>query len=100
VSLQIKSSVLAVYKSVVSLRSVALMQEAYRFELLSTSYLSYCDISAVSGSLHLLLRAANLHHILFARPLLSEQLLCMCMFRLHRMHEIQTIVTNDHGVCP
>ena len=30
--LQIKTSVLAIYKSIVSLRSVALMQEAYRFE--------------------------------------------------------------------
>jgi len=31
--LQIKSSVLAIYKSIVSLRSVALMQEAYRYNL-------------------------------------------------------------------
>ena len=31
--LQIKSSVLAIYKSIVSLRSVALMQEAYRYKL-------------------------------------------------------------------
>jgi len=48
--LQIKNSVLAVYKSIVSLRSVALMQEAYGFEslcLLSLSksfYLRYLSL--------------------------------------------------------
>ena len=48
--LQIKNSVLAVYKSIVSLRSVALMQEAYRFAslcLLSLSkslYLRYLSL--------------------------------------------------------
>jgi len=69
--LQIKSSVLAVYKSIVSLRSVALMEEAYRlksFCLLSTSE-SFCDILKFIATCTC---CSSVLHILFASLQLVE----------------------------
>ena len=85
--LQIKSSVLAVYKSIVSLRSVALMQEAYRFKsvcLLFVSKLLHLWYLGLRGSSLLCLILCHIICICYGSPelLLKDPVQCAAKIAL------------------